>query len=39
MLTKNKSHVVKHITVTVPETMHVYNVLMYLKSNLIIYLR
>ena len=30
MLTKNKSHVVKHITVTVSETMRVYNVLMYL---------
>ena len=30
MLTKNKSHVVKHITVTLSEAMRVYNVLMYL---------
>ena len=30
MLTKNKSHVVKHITVIDSETMRVYNVLMYL---------
>ena len=27
---KNKSHVIKHITVTVSETMRVFNVFMYL---------
>ena len=29
-ISKNKSHVVKHIMVTVSETMHVYNVFMHL---------